>query len=72
MRDDVDADGAAAARTIVDDHLLAHRLEIFLREHARNQIGTAAGRERHDQADRAFGVIVAFGGEGGYRNSGHH
>jgi len=52
-------DDTRGARLVVDDHGLSEGGAELLRQGARHQIGTAARRERHDQADRLarpFGV----------------
>ena len=63
LRSNAHTDGAAAARPVVDDHRLTHRLGEILAEHARDEIGTAARRKRHDEADRAFREIVRGGAD---------
>ncbi len=49
---------AAGARAIVDDHLLAERGRQLLADQPPHDIDRAAGRERHDQPDRARGILV--------------
>jgi hypothetical protein len=49
---DIGAYHAAGARTIVDHDLLAPRLRQLLRDHAREDVGGAAGRIRCNDADR--------------------
>ena len=49
---DVGADSAAGAATIVSDDRLAEPVVQPLHQHARDDIGAAAWRERHDQANR--------------------
>ena len=44
-------DQRVAARAVVDDDLLAHVLRHLLRDDARELVGAAAGRERHEQLD---------------------
>ena len=42
---------AAGAGNVLGHDLLAEALRQFLRDDARDHVGRAAGRERHDQAD---------------------
>ena len=44
------------AGLVVDDDLLAQFLRHAGAERAGDQVGAAAGRERHDQADRTFRI----------------
>ena len=44
-----DADGAAGAADVLDDHRLAERGLHMVADDARDDVGDAAGRERHDQ-----------------------
>ena len=55
LRDEVGAEVAAGTRLVVDDEGLAERLAELRRERARQDVGGAAGRERHDDADRLRG-----------------
>ena len=63
---EVGADGAAGARLVVDDQRRAQLLAHLLRQGAREEVGGAAGRERHDQADRLAGpgLLRPRGGQG--------
>ena len=47
-----DADAAAGAADVLDDHRLAERLPQPIVQDARDGVGRAAGRERHDHGDR--------------------
>jgi hypothetical protein len=61
----VRADRAAGAGAVVDHDLLAHAGAHLLRDGACQQVGRAAGREGHDQADRLAGIGVGQCGRGG-------
>ena len=52
------ADVAGGARPVVDDHRLAPLLRQLLADVARQQIGAAAGRERHDDAHRLLRPLL--------------
>jgi hypothetical protein len=52
------ADRAAGAADILDDHRLAERRAHFVGHDARGDVGRSARRKRHDQRDRARGKIV--------------
>ena len=52
LRHHVGADRAARAAAILHQHRLPHRLLHALRDDARGDVGGAARRERHDDADR--------------------
>jgi hypothetical protein len=55
LRDDVGAERAGRAAAVVDHDRLAERmLEAFLHD-ARDHVGAAAGRVRHDELDRLVG-----------------
>ena len=54
------ADAAAGAAAVVDHHRLAERARDPFADQAADDVGIAAGRERHDQMDRP----VRIGGEG--------
>ena len=54
-RRNLGADRAAGARAVVDDELLAELLGQPRRQQARDDVGAAAGRERHDHAHRPLG-----------------
>ena len=69
------ADGAVAARAVVDDDGLTDLLGQSLRHDARHRVGDAAGRGRHDQPHLAvrigLRVCRATGdGEGGQQRAG--
>src|SRR5262249_11520855 len=49
---DLDPDVAGSAAAIVDHDLLAQAIGDFRRDDARHEIGSAAGAERHNYADR--------------------
>jgi hypothetical protein len=53
LGDQLGGDVAVRARPVLDDHRLAERLRQLLRQHARRDVGRAAGRDRNDEADRA-------------------
>ena len=59
------AQRAAGAADILDDDLLAEILGHGFGDQARDRVGRAAGRERHDDGDRAVGI-----GLGGSRKRG--
>ena len=61
LGDFVGADGAAGARHVLDDDLLAERLRHRADDHARGGVGRPAGRERRDQDDVAVGIILREG-----------
>ncbi len=56
LGDSLGADCATGASTILDNDLLAQTLAQRLGEEAAGQVGIAAGRERHHEADRLVGV----------------
>jgi hypothetical protein len=61
-----DADGAAGAAHILDDHGLAERLVHALAHDARHDIGHTARRERHDHRDRPRRISLrGHAGQGG-------
>ena len=72
LGDRVGAEIAARTDTILDHDLLAQPGTEPLRQNARNDIGAAACRERHDQADRPLrpsgGGVPGLGGSGARRN----
>ena len=49
---------AAGAGAVVDDHAFAPEVGELLREHAADQVGRAARRERHQHAHRAFRISI--------------
>ena len=49
-------DERVAAGLVVDDDLLSHVLRHLLRHDAREEVGAAAGRERHEQLDGLVGI----------------
>ncbi len=59
--DERGAEVAARAGTVLDDHRLAERRRELLREHARDQVGRAAGGKGHDQVDRARRPVLRIG-----------
>jgi hypothetical protein len=68
-RDLGDADRAAGAADILNDHLLAQRLAHALAEDARQGVGGAAGRERHDHGDRLVRIGLSHRRKGHYRKA---
>ncbi|MPM72548.1 hypothetical protein SDC9_119524 [bioreactor metagenome] len=52
------ANVAARARAVVHHHGLTELLRQILRDHARQNVGGAARRERHDDGDRLAGIVV--------------
>ena len=60
---DLDADVAARARPVVDDHRLAEALRDAPRDHATDEIVAAAGCEADDQPDRLHGIVFGSSGE---------
>ena len=60
-RDELGADDAARAGPVLDDELLAERGAELGREDADENVGAAAGREWHDQADRPRRIILRGG-----------
>ncbi len=65
---DLAADRAAGAHLVVDHHRHTQRIAQALHGSSRNRIGTAAGRQRHDAADRPVGPR-ALSPDDGYRES---
>jgi len=57
LGDIVHAERECAARLILDDHGAAENGSHLGGEDARHRIGRAAGRLRHDQADRLVGIF---------------
>ncbi len=57
----VGADGAPRAGPVVDDNLLAQFFRCLLADGARQDIGGAPGRKRHDQAHRFDRVGLGLG-----------
>ncbi len=55
------ADRAAGAAAVLDHHRLADLLAQRFGEDAADHVRGAAGREGHDQADRAVGIVAARG-----------
>ena len=66
-RDRLGADIAAGAALVLDHHLLAPDLGQPVGEDARDHVGSAAGRKRHDQSDMTVGPALRPGSadEGG-------
>ena len=58
-REPPDADRAAGAADILDDHRLAEERPHLVGHDAPGDVGRAARRERHDQRDRARGKVPA-------------
>ena len=58
LRHDFRANNGACARAQIDDHLAPPTLGEFLTNQSRGGVAGAAGRSRHDNADRAVGVSV--------------
>ena len=54
----VGGERAAGARAVVDDHLLAERRRQVLCDQSAHHVDRPAGRERHQQPDRARGIFV--------------
>jgi len=52
LRDRIQAERAAGAGLVLDDHRLPQILRQFGCQDARAQVDIAAGRERNDQPDR--------------------
>jgi hypothetical protein len=65
------ADIAACARAILDDDLLAQHQSKLLCDNPRDDVGTAARRKWHDQADRALRPTAVAGLRGSARYQ-HH
>lgn len=63
VRHEFGADAAAGAAAVVDHNRLAERARNAFADDAADDVGVAAGGERHDQVDRPVGI----GGEGGAR-----
>ena len=57
-------DAADGARFVFDDDRLAPKFGEFRRHQSRNDIDTAAGRERHNQAHRPIGKIRRLSARG--------
>ena len=55
-------DCGVGARLIFDHHRLAPHLAQTLPDHASENVGRPAGRERHDDADCSVGIGLAVGG----------
>ena len=61
-RDRAGADIAGRAGAVLDHHRLAHRLVQMRGDDARQNVGRAARRPRHQQRDRAGGIGLRGGG----------
>jgi hypothetical protein len=61
------ADHAAGAADRFDHKLLSKRLRHAVGENARDRVGRAARRERHDQGHRPAGIGLRCEGSGGRR-----
>ncbi len=57
LRDHVAGDVAVGAGMVLDHDRLVEKLGEFLSDHARDDVGGAAGRDRHDELDRARGIL---------------
>jgi hypothetical protein len=55
------AERAARAAAVLDHDLLAPFFRQLRADHARQQIGRSARRERHDPADRLGGILLRMG-----------
>jgi hypothetical protein len=64
------AGGAAGARHVLNDHLLAERARHVVGDDARGNVGRAARRERHDQRDRARRIGLGPSDLGRHRKRG--
>ena len=62
FRDRVGGERAAGAGAVLDDHRLAELVGELAAEQPRQHVDRAAGRERHDQPDRAVGIVLGVGG----------
>jgi hypothetical protein len=70
-RDPAAADHAACAADVLDHQRLSERLAHLLGDDACHHVARAAGRERHDDVDRAIGVVLRLqGSEPGRMRSG--
>jgi hypothetical protein len=56
MGDEFGADPAAGAAPVLDYHRLIQRLADQIAGYASDNVGIAAGGERHDQMDRPFRI----------------
>ena len=63
-RDRAGADIAGSAGAVLDHDRLAHRLMQMRCDDARQNVGRAAGRPRHQQRDRAARIGLREGGRG--------
>ena len=63
FRDDVARDGAAGAGLVLDDDALAEHLGQRIGDHARRNIGAAAGAEADHDADRPRRPLLRSSGE---------
>src|SRR2546422_9321423 len=59
------ADQRARAGTVLDDRRLAEPLTQLLRDMTREDIGAAPRTDRHDQTNRASGVLLRQGADAG-------
>src|SRR5262249_46280148 len=64
FRDQIGAEHGTAARAILDDDRLAELGREAVGEHARDEVKTAAGRLRHDDAQRAARKALRERGRG--------
>jgi hypothetical protein len=61
------ADRARGTALVVDDHGLTELMGQFVGEHAADDVGRSAGRERHDEADCTIGILGVRARNGGCR-----
>ena len=64
--------GAAGADHVLDDDALAERLRHMRGDDARDDVGRAAGRERHDHGDGAGRIVLRLGRRGNAASAGEH
>jgi len=58
LRHVIGADDAGARRAVLDHEALPEALAQMLRQDARDQVGSTAGRERHHDAHSPCGVFL--------------
>jgi hypothetical protein len=66
------ADIAGRARPVVDDNGLSEKLRHAVLHNARDKVGGAGGRERHDHPDRLAGVVSGISREACGRRKRQH
>jgi hypothetical protein len=59
LRRQLDGDIAGGTGAVVDDDLLAERPAHLWLDHARDDVGRSAGRERDQHPDRAVGISLS-------------